>query len=58
LSGLTSHKFPLVSVVTIVYNGVSAIEQTVQSVFNQDYGNIDYVIIDGGSNDGTVDILR
>jgi glycosyltransferase involved in cell wall biosynthesis len=49
---------PLVSVVTIVYNGKKFIEQAIHSVLNQSYPNIEYVIIDGGSNDGTVDIIK
>lgn len=49
---------PLISVITVVYNGVAAIESTIQSVINQDYDLIDYVIIDGGSTDGTVDAIK
>lgn len=47
-----------VSVVTVCYNCVKDIEQTMQSVLGQTYENIEYIVIDGGSTDGTVDIIR
>jgi glycosyltransferase involved in cell wall biosynthesis len=49
---------PKLSVITIVYNNVRDIERTVLSVLNQSYPNIEYLVIDGASNDGTMDILR
>jgi glycosyltransferase involved in cell wall biosynthesis len=48
----------MISVVTIVYNGVDEIEKTIKSVLAQSYGNIEYIIIDGGSNDGTLEIIK
>ena len=47
-----------VSVITVVYNDVSNIEETILSVINQDYPNIEYVVIDGGSSDGTIELIK
>jgi glycosyltransferase involved in cell wall biosynthesis len=49
---------PLVSVITVVYDGEKYLEKTIQSVINQDYDNLEYVIIDGGSSDATLDIIK
>ena len=49
---------PLISIITVVYNGKEFLEETIQSVINQTYKNIEYIIIDGGSTDGTVDIIK
>ncbi|MFA6086657.1 glycosyltransferase family 2 protein [Mucilaginibacter sp.] len=49
---------PLISIVTVVYNAVKTIEQTIQSVLQQSYNNIEYIIIDGGSTDGTVKLVK
>lgn len=46
-------QFPLISVVSVVYNDVAHIVETMDSVVGQDYPQIEYIIIDGASNDGT-----
>lgn len=48
---------PKLSVITIVYNNVRDIERTMLSVLNQTYPNIEYIIIDGASTDGTKDVI-
>lgn len=49
---------PLISIITAVYNGKNELEGTIKSILAQNYDNLEYIIIDGGSKDGTLDIIR
>jgi glycosyltransferase involved in cell wall biosynthesis len=58
ISEVIKNEYPLVTVVTVVFNGAQFLEETILSIINQTYPNIEYIIIDGGSTDGTLDIVR
>ena len=47
-----------ITIITVAYNVIHTIEQTIQSVVQQSYENIEYIIIDGESKDGTLDIIK
>ncbi|MFY9242533.1 MAG: glycosyltransferase family 2 protein [Polaribacter sp.] len=49
---------PLVSIITVVFNGEKHLQQTIDSVHNQTYKNIEYLIIDGNSTDNTIKIIK
>jgi glycosyltransferase involved in cell wall biosynthesis len=51
-------KHPRISIVTPTYNRAGFLEDTIRSVVNQNYPNLEYIIIDGGSTDGTVEIIK
>src|SRR5882672_4996121 len=50
--------WPRISLVTSVYNGEKYLEATIRSILSQGYPNLEYFVIDGGSSDGTVEIIR
>lgn len=54
---MQSNKYPLITIVTAVLNNKKTIEDTIISVLMQNYQNIEFIILDGGSTDGTLDIL-
>lgn len=49
---------PKISIITITYNSEKTLEETIQSVVSQNYDNLEYLIIDGGSTDRTLDIVK
>lgn len=49
---------PKVSIITVCFNSAETIRDTIESVLKQTYENIEYIIVDGGSTDGTIDIIR
>ena len=57
-SRISVEEWPRIGIVTPTYNMAGFLEETITSVLSQDYPNLDYVVMDGGSKDGTVEILR
>ena len=49
---------PKISIITVCFNSEKNLEQCIQSIVNQDYENLEYIVIDGGSTDGTLDIIN
>jgi glycosyltransferase involved in cell wall biosynthesis len=49
---------PLVSIITVVLNGAETLERALRSALDQDFDGLEYVVIDGGSTDGSLDIIR
>src|SRR6266849_8736336 len=54
----STESLPKISLITPVFNSARYIEQTIRSALSQNYPNLEYFIIDGGSTDGSIDIIR
>ena len=52
------HNSPFISIITVVKNDSSGLQKTLESVIEQDFNNYEYIIIDGASNDSTVDVIK
>jgi len=55
---LAKKAWPRITIITVVYNGAAYLEDAISSVISQSSGHLEYVVIDGGSQDGSVDIIR
>ncbi len=55
---MKSLRNPTITIITVSFNAIQTIEKTIQSIINQTYPNIEYIIIDGGSTDGTLNIIK
>jgi glycosyltransferase involved in cell wall biosynthesis len=51
-------KYPIISIVTVVYNNIMNIEETINNILSLTYPNIEYIIIDGNSTDGTLEVIQ
>ena len=51
-------KLPVISVITVVYNRVSTLRTAIESVINHPYPNLEYIVIDGGSTDGSKELIE
>lgn len=55
---MQTNNLSIITIITVVFNCEKYLEETIQSVINQTYDNVEYIIIDGGSTDGTLEIIK
>ena len=55
---MTNHPHPKFSIITVTYNAGKVLEDTIQSVIFQTYRNVEYIIVDGGSTDHTLEVAN
>ena len=55
---LNMPNLPRITIVTASFNQGKYLRETIESILNQNYPNLEYIIIDGGSKDGSVDIIK
>lgn len=58
ITQISDISMPKLSIITINLNNAEGLEKTISSVINQSYSNFEYIVIDGGSTDGSVDVIR
>ena len=49
---------PLITYITVVFNRIDTLPQCMESIWRQDYDNVEYIVIDGGSTDGTLELIQ
>ena len=54
----TNNFIPLISIISVVYNDKFGLQKTIDSISNLSYEKIEYIVIDGGSTDGTLDVIK
>jgi glycosyltransferase involved in cell wall biosynthesis len=55
---INKKNYPLISIITVVYNNSAHIQKTLNSIYNQKYKNFEIIVVDGGSNDNTLNIIK